>query len=69
MVSKEDFFEHIEKGYSTKGDFITMGAAMLEGEAVTNAHVKIPLRTLNRHGLIAGATGAGIDALLIWKSR
>lgn len=59
MASKEDFFDHIERGYSTKGDFIAMGAAMYEGEAVTNALVKIPLKTLNRHGLIAGATGTG----------
>ena len=59
MGSKEDFFAHIEKGYTTKGDFITMGAAMLDEEAVTNALVKIPLKTLNRHGLIAGATGTG----------
>ncbi|WP_281542501.1 helicase HerA-like domain-containing protein [Maribacter aestuarii] len=59
MGSKEEFFKHIEEGYSTKGDFIVMGAAMLEEEAVTNALVKIPLKTLNRHGLIAGATGTG----------
>ncbi|MFX0555261.1 helicase HerA-like domain-containing protein [Maribacter sp. CXY002] len=59
MASKEDFFAHIEKGYATKGDAIIMGAAMLDGEAVTNALVKIPLKTLNRHGLIAGATGTG----------
>ena len=59
MGSKENFFAHIEEGYSTKGDYIVMGAAMLEEEAVTNALVKIPLKTLNRHGLIAGATGTG----------
>ena len=59
MGSKDEFFKHIEAGYTTKGDSITMGAAMLEGEAVTNAFVKIPLKTLNRHGLIAGATGTG----------
>ncbi len=59
MSTKDQFFSHIEKGYTTKGDFITMGAAMLDGEAVSNAHVKIPLKTLNRHGLIAGATGTG----------
>ena len=59
MGSKEKFFAHIEKGYTTKGDFIIMGAAMLNGEAVTDAFVKIPLKTLNRHGLIAGATGTG----------
>lgn len=59
MGVKEEFFEHIEKGYTTKGDFIAMGAAMLNGETITNALVKIPLKTLNRHGLIAGATGTG----------
>ncbi len=59
MSTKEAFFTHIEEGYATKGDFIIMGAAMLNGETVTNAHVKVPLKTLNRHGLIAGATGTG----------
>jgi len=59
MSTTDEFFSHIEKGYTTKGDFITMGAAMLEGEAIKEAYVKIPLKTLNRHGLIAGATGTG----------
>jgi len=59
MQSKDNFIEHIEKGYITKGDYITMGAAIYEGETVTDAYVKIPLKTLNRHGLIAGATGTG----------
>ncbi|MGB5822120.1 MAG: helicase HerA-like domain-containing protein [Saonia sp.] len=59
MSTKDEFFAHIEQGYTTKGDYITMGAAMLDGETITNAHVKIPLKTLNRHGLIAGATGTG----------
>lgn len=59
-MSKADAFrEHIESGYQCKGDFIPMGAAMLDGQALTGAHVKIPLKTLNRHGLIAGATGTG----------
>ncbi|MFS4416988.1 helicase HerA-like domain-containing protein [Maribacter sp. 2307ULW6-5] len=59
MPSKEAFFDHIAQGYATKGDYIAMGAAMFQGEAVTNALVKVPLKTLNRHGLIAGATGTG----------
>lgn len=32
---------------------------MLDGKVVPGAQVKIPLKTLNRHGLIAGATGTG----------
>jgi DNA helicase HerA-like ATPase len=59
MSKKEDFFKHITDGNTTKGDFITVGSAMLDGETITGAHVKIPLKTMNRHGLIAGATGTG----------
>ena len=59
MADKSAFFDYINEGYKTKGDSITMGAAMLDGETVTNALVKIPLKTMNRHGLIAGATGTG----------
>lgn len=59
MADTQAFFDHITAGYTTKGDAITLGAAMLNGETVTNALVKIPLKTLNRHGLIAGATGTG----------
>lgn len=59
MDRKETFFNYINEGHTTKGDFIPIGAAMLDGETITNALVKIPLKTLNRHGLIAGATGTG----------
>ncbi|PRP67224.1 helicase HerA-like domain-containing protein [Nonlabens agnitus] len=59
MSRKVDFVKSIEEGYSPKGDSIIMGAAMLDGTAITGAHVKIPLKTMNRHGLIAGATGTG----------
>ncbi|MRI02271.1 DUF853 family protein [Kriegella sp. EG-1] len=59
MSKEKEFFAHIDKGYATKGDYISMGAAMLNGVAINKAFVKIPLKTLNRHGLIAGATGTG----------
>ena len=59
MDQKEQFFAHIEKGYTMKGDYITIGAGMVNGETVKEAFIKIPLKTLNRHGLIAGATGTG----------
>ena len=59
MENHQKFIEHIQKGYTTKGDFIRMGAAMLEGATFPEAAIKIPLKTLNRHGLIAGATGTG----------
>lgn len=59
MAKEAAFFEHINNGYTTKGDAIVLGAAMLDGKTLTNALVKVPLKTLNRHGLIAGATGTG----------
>lgn len=59
MDRKEKFFNHINEGYTTKDDFITLGTAMFNGEPVKDCFVKIPLKTLNRHGLIAGATGTG----------
>lgn len=59
MDRKDAFFNHITEGYKTKGDFITFGSAMLDGETIKDAFVKVPLKTLNRHGLIAGATGTG----------
>ncbi|KJD35367.1 ATPase [Tamlana sedimentorum] len=59
MSKKETFYNFITEGNATKGEFIPVGAAMLDGETITGAHVKIPLKTMNRHGLIAGATGTG----------
>lgn len=60
MMGKKDvFFNYINEGYKTKGDYLIFGSAMLNGETVKDAFVKIPLKTLNRHGLIAGATGTG----------
>ena len=59
MTNKDQFIADMEKGYTFKGNAIVLGGAMLEQEAVTNTLVKIPLKTLNRHGLIAGATGSG----------
>ena len=59
MNRKEDFIRHITAGYTSKGESIILGGAILDGEAIADTYVKIPLKTLNRHGLIAGATGTG----------
>ncbi|PID68199.1 MAG: ATPase [Flavobacteriia bacterium] len=59
MADTQTFKDYINTGYTFKGDSITLGSAMLDGQTVTEAFVKIPLKTLNRHGLIAGATGTG----------
>ncbi|GGH41382.1 ATPase [Dyadobacter endophyticus] len=36
-----------------------MGSAILDGEIIGEARVNLPLRMMNRHGLVAGATGSG----------
>jgi len=59
MSSAEKFSALINEGYACKGESIIMGNAMLNGEVVKGAQVRIPLKTMNRHGLIAGATGTG----------
>jgi DNA helicase HerA-like ATPase len=41
------------------GETITLGAAIFSGEVLKGTFVKLPLKTMNRHGLIAGATGTG----------
>lgn len=59
MDRKETFTALINQGYSCKGDSIILGGAMLDGVTLNNALIRVPLKTLNRHGLIAGATGTG----------
>ncbi len=59
MSKQDEFRESINAGYTFKGDSILLGAAKLNDEVVPNTGIKIPLKTLNRHGLIAGATGTG----------
>jgi DNA helicase HerA-like ATPase len=59
MGKRETFAEVINSGYSCKGDSIIIGGAMFEQVPLQNALVHIPLKTMNRHGLIAGATGTG----------
>lgn len=59
MNNKQKFIQEINEGYLSKGDSIILGGAILDGEPLSDTFVKIPLKTLNRHGLIAGATGTG----------
>lgn len=59
MANKEAFVKQIKEGYTFKGESIKIGAAMLDGEVIPEAEIFLPLKTLNRHGLVAGATGTG----------
>ncbi|MEO6546814.1 MAG: helicase HerA-like domain-containing protein [Ferruginibacter sp.] len=59
MSTKEIFIKAIGDGYSFKSESVKIGAAMLEGAVIAEAGIYLPLKTMNRHGLIAGATGTG----------
>lgn len=59
MSNQQDFLQAINTGYTFKGEKVKIGVGMLDGAVVSNADVFLPLKTLNRHGLIAGATGTG----------
>jgi uncharacterized protein len=59
MSTKEAFIKAIQEGYTHKGDSIVLGGGMYNKEGVAETKVSIPLKTMNRHGLIAGATGTG----------
>lgn len=58
-MQTEQFLTTLEKSYSFTGESIFIGSSVLGGEYSPNTAVKLPLKTLNRHGLIAGATGTG----------
>jgi len=54
-----EFITKIKTSYHQSGSFIYLGAGILDGEVLAEAEVNLPLRMMNRHGLIAGATGTG----------
>ncbi len=59
MDKKQAFIEEIQSRYNFKGEKLVLGKGILDGEVVPEAEVSAPLKMVNRHGLIAGATGTG----------
>jgi DNA helicase HerA-like ATPase len=59
MSKRDEFVAAINNGYTFKGESVLIGKAVLDGEVVPEATINLPLKTMNRHGLIAGATGTG----------
>src|SRR3954463_7781933 len=49
----------VAQGYRFEGTALELGGLMADAETLTDVHIKIPLGMLNRHGLVAGATGTG----------
>ncbi|MFJ8990134.1 helicase HerA-like domain-containing protein [Streptomyces sp. NPDC102279] len=49
----------IAAGYAFAGPALDLGALLWDGACLPDAQIRIPLPMLNRHGLVAGATGTG----------
>ncbi len=58
-LTPEEHVTTIAQGYTFDGPAIELGALVVGGAGVPQAQVRIPLSALNRHGLVAGATGTG----------
>jgi DNA helicase HerA-like ATPase len=59
MANTETFLQVVRDGYSFSGEKIKIGRGVLNGQVVEGADIFLPLKMVNRHGLIAGATGTG----------
>lgn len=51
--------QEIAAGYAFDGAALELGTVVVDGTVDPTARVRIPMRTVNRHGLVAGATGTG----------
>jgi len=49
----------VRPGYEFEGAALELGGLMLDADNLSDVHIRIPLGMLNRHGLVAGATGTG----------
>ena len=58
-MTDDDTVATITKGYTFSEETIELGVLVADGNLVPDAKIRIPLGMLNRHGLIAGATGTG----------
>lgn len=51
--------QRIAAGYAVQGQALELGTVVVDGQSDPTAQIRIPLATINRHGLVAGATGTG----------
>ncbi len=51
--------QQIAAGYAVGGQALELGTVVVDGKTDPAAQIRIPLATVNRHGLVAGATGTG----------
>jgi DNA helicase HerA-like ATPase len=58
-VADQNAAAGIAAGYATEAGALELGTVVVDGTVDPAARVRIPFATLNRHGLVAGATGTG----------
>src|SRR5512147_215969 len=51
--------QQIAAGYTAEGQALELGTVVVDDAVDPSARIRIPLATVNRHGLVAGATGTG----------
>ena len=56
---KPEFVKQMEGGYRLPEPSLIIGSALLDNEPLNDPRVQVALSVLNRHGLVAGATGTG----------
>jgi DNA helicase HerA-like ATPase len=54
-----DIAAQVRQGYAFDGPALELGALVIDDQPDPTAKVRIPLAAMNRHGLVAGATGTG----------
>jgi DNA helicase HerA-like ATPase len=59
MAETPEIVQTVRQGYAFEGPAIELGALLVDGMPNPAAAVRIPLSMVNRHGLVAGATGTG----------
>ena len=58
-MAERDVVEIVQQGYAFDAACIELGALVVDGKPQPDAKIRVPLGMLNRHGLVAGATGTG----------
>ncbi len=59
MTVESSLEQQIAPGYAFEGPALELGGLMTDAETLTGTTIRIPLAMVNRHGLVAGATGTG----------
>jgi len=56
---KDEFVKQMQNGYGLSEPALVIGSALLEDEPLNAPRIQVARSILNRHGLVAGATGTG----------